>query len=85
MDHLSFFPFHNRHIKFFYDGHEMYGVVIDSIPYNEKSFSTQYVYIPSNKLREWKEAEDNHDKTRMKLLEQEIDILKISDPSLIVN
>lgn len=81
MDHFSFFPFHNRHIKFYYEGIEMQGVVIDSIPYNEKEFSTQYVYIPTVSMMEWKEAENNHDIDGMRSLETIIDVSKITNPS----
>ncbi|MBK9285868.1 MAG: hypothetical protein IPM51_16355 [Sphingobacteriaceae bacterium] len=83
MDHVSFFPFHNRHIRFLYDGQEMQGVVVDSIPYNEKAFSTQYVYIATRNMRAWKDAEKIQDNRAMRALEKKIDLLKITNPSLI--
>jgi len=83
MDHASFFPFHNRHIKFLYDGQERQGVVVDSIPYGKKEFSTQYIYIPTTNMIAWKDAERRGDKAAMKALEGEIDILRITNPSLL--
>ena len=83
MDHLSFFPFHNRHIKFLYDGVPKKGVVIDSIPYDKKKFSTEYIYISTKNMRAWKDAEKTHDKSAMQALEEKINLLKITEPSLI--
>ncbi|HSZ25382.1 MAG TPA: hypothetical protein VK766_06690, partial [Cytophagaceae bacterium] len=74
MDHLSFFPFHNKFIRFSYNGQEMQGVVIDYIPYNKKEFSTQYIFIEKKDMKLWKEASEKHDKTVMEALESKIDI-----------
>lgn len=82
MDHLSFFPYHNRHIKFLYDESLFEGVVIDSIPYNEKDFSTQYAFVSIELMQEWKNAEKRIDKSAMRALEKKIDISKIRNPEL---
>jgi hypothetical protein len=83
MDPVSFFPFHNRHIRFSYKGQIMSGVIVDSIPYDEKDFGSQYVYIPTNKMIDWKNAEAINDEVTMKAIEQKIDVLRVNDPSLI--
>lgn len=66
MDHLSFFPFHKRHIKFLNNGAEWNGVVVDSIPYNKKEFCIQYVFISTQKMTAWKVAEKNRELVIMK-------------------
>jgi hypothetical protein len=85
MEILSFFPFHNRHIKFLYNNEEKEGVVIDSIPYKSKKRSTEFIYIPTKNMKEWKDAENRKDKSTMKSLEIKIDISNISKPSLLSN
>lgn len=83
MDHLTFLPFHNRHIKFFYEGEHRDGVVVDSIPHENKEFSNQYAFISHEKMIPWKAAEKIQDITTMKGLEVKIDISKIANPILL--
>ncbi|MGQ0828932.1 MAG: hypothetical protein ACT4ON_11135 [Bacteroidota bacterium] len=83
MNPLDFFPYHNRHITFEYRGETKHGVVIDSIPYNLKRFSTEYIFIPTPKMKSWKDAQDRRDKNEMEKYEEKIDILDIKNPSFV--
>lgn len=83
MDQLSFFNYHNRHIRFEYNGEIMSGVVVDSLSYDEKAFPTEYIYIPTSQMRAWKDAESSNNVTEMRRLEQRIDLRDLRNPSLI--
>jgi hypothetical protein len=84
MTHLEFMPFHNKHIRFrLYNGTGKQGVVLDTIPYNKKDFATQYVFIPSDKLNEWKQADRERKNAIKEALEEKIDILNIISAELI--
>lgn len=83
MDQLSFFKYHNRHIRFEYEGQQLQGVVVDSIPYDEKQYSTEYAFIPTNRMRAWKDAEDERDEQAMRNLERRIDLRLVKNPELL--
>ena len=83
MDQLSFFKYNNRHIKFEYKGESRAGVVVDSIPYDEKEFPTQYIYIATKDMIDWKDAERRRDKMKMKRLEQKINLQFVENPQLL--
>lgn len=79
MDHVSFMPYHNRHIVFEYpDNTGFYetlsGVVLDLLEYNEKRTPTEYIFIPSNNLIEWQQADASNNETRKAELQRRIDI-----------
>ena len=74
MNHLEFIKYHNRHISFTYKGKTKTGVVLNLIPYNKKKNGTDYVFIPTKYLKDWKIAS----KVKRKNLQQVIDIRYIS-------
>lgn len=78
MDHLEFFPYHNRLIEFTYQGKRKKGVVLDVIPYSQKKQSTEYAFIPFEHLETW----PNASQTEKKRLQETIDIKNISNPVL---
>ena len=87
MNHISFLPYHNRHISFqFKEGVrivELSGVVVDTLKYNEKKSPTEYVFIPTKSMVEWHEAHNKGDKKREKELERVIDIRNIVSAKLL--
>ena len=84
MGHTQFFPYYNRHIVFkLITGEQCSGVVVDTMDPQEKLVKTWYSFIPSEKLQEWKQAEQNNDRTTMKKLESIIDIQRIVGAKLI--
>lgn len=74
MNHQEFIKYHNRHIEFTYKGKNLSGVVLDLIPYNKKENRTDYVFIPTRNLKEWKTA-NKHERIA---LQEIIDIEFIS-------
>ncbi len=78
MTDTEFMPYHNKYIKFRHYGKMKEGVVLDALSYHEKKVSTDYVFIPAKNMNAWKEAEKEEDKKKMKVLEQKINISKIT-------
>ncbi|WP_341902165.1 hypothetical protein [Fluviicola taffensis] len=78
MDHLEFFPYHNRLIEFIYLGKRKKGVVLDAIPYSEKRVGTEYAFIPVGNLITWRDASE----AEKKQLQETIDIKNISKAEL---
>lgn len=83
MNHVSFFKYHNRLIKFKYDDQWIEGVVIDDIPYSEKRRSTDYVFIHRDDIQEWREAYIRKDNRAKRNLQRTVDIAKISKAELL--
>jgi hypothetical protein len=76
---LVYAGLHNRHIKFAVDGQVLSGVVVDDVYHTTgKSKRTDYTYIPTCNMVEWKKAEERHDKERMYSLSSVVDISKIT-------
>jgi hypothetical protein len=59
-----------------YKGKLKKGVVIDVIPYSQKKSSTEYAYIPFDKLKIWRDA-DPEEKLK---IQETINIEEISRP-----
>jgi hypothetical protein len=78
MDHLEFFPYHNRLIEFIYLGKRKKGVVLDVIPYSQKRQGTEYAFIPFEHLETWPDASE----AEKKRLQETIDIKNISKAKL---
>lgn len=79
MTESEFIPYHNFHIEFKLDeGTKLSGVLVDPMNHNEtKKARTIYDFIPTTNMIDWKQAEQNGDKAKMKELQGEIDIVKI--------
>lgn len=87
MNHSTFFRYHNKLIRFTYIppnaiGEDLTGVVLD-FPYDKKKEHTEYVFIPSHNLLEWKLADEKADEKIKKKLSRIIDIEYITKASLI--
>lgn len=81
MNHLELYNanLHNRHIRFSHDGVIHTGVVVDDSFHKEgKTKRTDYTFIHTAKLREWKEAEKIGDRSKMDALSSIVDISKIT-------
>lgn len=79
MNHIEFFPYHNRHIVFkLKNGQELSGVLLDDMKHKSTGeYETNYTYIPTKNLIAWKLAEKSNDKKRQQELQSEIDIEEI--------
>lgn len=79
MTELEFFPFHNYHIRFrLSNGTELSGVLFDTMNSHETGKPrTEYTFIQTKNMIEWKQAEKIGDKERMKHLQSFIDITDI--------
>jgi hypothetical protein len=81
MTHIEFVEagLHNRHIKFVIDGQVLSGVVVDDVYHTTgKTKRTDYTFIPTSNMIEWKKAENRHDKEKMYALSTVVDIAKIT-------
>ncbi len=83
MDQLNFFKYHNRYISFEYKGERLQGVIVDSIPYDKKKFPTEYVFIQTNNMRAWKNAEKERNEDAMRRFEKKINLEIVKNPQLI--
>lgn len=84
MTHIEFFPFHNRHIKFrLRNGQELHGVLLDMMDYNNKKVHTEYIFIPTERMREWKEADTTGNVALKEQLQSIIDIENIESAELL--
>lgn len=81
MTHVEFAyaGLHNRHIKFVVDGQVLSGVVVDDLYHTAgKTKRTDYTFIPTSNMVEWKKAENQHNKEKMYSLSGVVDIAKIT-------
>lgn len=83
MTRIEFSPFHNRHIKFKLRGAEKRGVVLDMLDYSQKKRDTEYIFIPTNNMNEWKLADRDGNIQKKKELQQIINIEEIETPELL--
>jgi hypothetical protein len=85
MTHQNFSKFHNKYIRFHYNGSplELSGVVIDILNYNEKKAPTEYVFIAMKDLLSWQKADKEGNVATKKSLQNTIDIDFISSPELV--
>lgn len=70
---------HNHHIKFRLENSETIysGVLMDIIPFEEKTKNSEYVFVSTPNLRKYKEAENENDQDMMNNLSNKIDISEI--------
>lgn len=84
MTHLEFSPYHNRHIKFtLANGETSHGVILDIISYEDKEYDTEYIFIPTNKMMDWSNADKEKNKEKKEQLQSKIDISQIISAELI--
>lgn len=74
----EFFKYHNKHIRFrLNDGRILQGVLLDLWPKSGRT-SSEYVFIPTNKMIDWKNADVIGDVDTKRQLEKNlIDISQI--------
>ena len=88
MNHSDFAQYHNRHIMFEYcypkkPIEKLNGVVLDIINYREKKTPTEYIFIQTNDLHNWKKADEIGDVVSKRKLERKIDIQYITRANII--